>query len=353
MEPKLKLLEDGGEAFSAILGRIRKARKSIYINMFIWRDDMIGNLVAKELLKAAKRGVKIKISKDILGSVFEKSEETKKSFFHKEFSWRMWYKHKLIEWFYPKIGKGTSKQQPSRLSEALLDNPNISVELKIKGDHSKFFIFDDRYIITGGMNIEDRTIKGDINGVFWNDYMVQIEGDVKNFKEHLRGRKENPLFIMNRARFEIKPILIDMLKKAKKRVYIEMAYIGDKDITHAIIQAANRGVDVQINMSYRTNVQPDLNQKVLSFIKDKAPVRIFLSKNMLHTKMMIIDDTVTLGSANVNRQGLKKLSELNILTSNKRFYNKILKNFSARHSICDEITEIRYNDIRAYLESLI
>jgi len=45
----VKLLIDGKESFGRILYRIRNAKKSIHINIFIWRDDVIGNLIGDEL----------------------------------------------------------------------------------------------------------------------------------------------------------------------------------------------------------------------------------------------------------------------------------------------------------------
>ena len=54
-----------------------------FTNMFIWRDDRIGNRIAKAILTAADRGVKVYLSVDRYGVVLEKSEECKRSFFHK------------------------------------------------------------------------------------------------------------------------------------------------------------------------------------------------------------------------------------------------------------------------------
>ena len=77
------LLVDGKGAFPEILRCIARAKKSIFINMFIWRDDVIGNTVAQAVLDAAQRGVQVELSVDRYGVVLEKSEECKKSFFHK------------------------------------------------------------------------------------------------------------------------------------------------------------------------------------------------------------------------------------------------------------------------------
>src|SRR3989339_2251840 len=74
MADKVDLLVDGKEAFQRIIENIRTA-KTIYINIFLWRDDKTGNEVARELLKAADRGAKITIVKDAVGGVFEYAEK--------------------------------------------------------------------------------------------------------------------------------------------------------------------------------------------------------------------------------------------------------------------------------------
>ena len=67
----ITLLVNGNNAFPEIIKSIEKAKESIYINMFIWRDDEIGNRVAAAVLGAADRGVKVNISVDRYGVVLE------------------------------------------------------------------------------------------------------------------------------------------------------------------------------------------------------------------------------------------------------------------------------------------
>ena len=72
---KYKLLTDGKAAFNEILRCSAAARYCIEVNVFIWRDDAIGNTLARALLDAADRGVQVRISKDRFGGVFERAEE--------------------------------------------------------------------------------------------------------------------------------------------------------------------------------------------------------------------------------------------------------------------------------------
>ena len=81
---KISLLIGGKQAFPVILQEIRNCRESIYICMFVWREDRIGKQIARELLLAADRGVKIVIDKDRYGILCECSEENRNSLFHKD-----------------------------------------------------------------------------------------------------------------------------------------------------------------------------------------------------------------------------------------------------------------------------
>ena len=69
------LLAGGDAAFGEILRRCALARRSIEINMFIWRDDGAGNALARALLDAADRGVRVRVVKDRFGGAIERAEE--------------------------------------------------------------------------------------------------------------------------------------------------------------------------------------------------------------------------------------------------------------------------------------
>jgi len=61
------LMAGGEAAFAGILKRIDQAERSILVRCFEWRDDATGQMVAEALLRAADRGVEIKILKDRVG----------------------------------------------------------------------------------------------------------------------------------------------------------------------------------------------------------------------------------------------------------------------------------------------
>jgi cardiolipin synthase len=82
-------------------------------------------MVAAALLRAADRGVEIKILKDRVGMAYEHLEGTKQSFFHK----RIGLIPRLQTWSLMTVyGRwGSLRQKPSPLADALLNHQMVSV----------------------------------------------------------------------------------------------------------------------------------------------------------------------------------------------------------------------------------
>ena len=66
-----ELIIDGKNTFPLLFEEIERCEKTIYIRMFIWRNDAIGKELARRLLAAADRGVKIILIKDRYGLTCE------------------------------------------------------------------------------------------------------------------------------------------------------------------------------------------------------------------------------------------------------------------------------------------
>jgi hypothetical protein len=69
---EIELLVDGKEAFNEIFAAIDSAESSVYIQTYIWKDDRTGQAVVAKLKAAADRGVRVTVSKDMLGTFFER-----------------------------------------------------------------------------------------------------------------------------------------------------------------------------------------------------------------------------------------------------------------------------------------
>ena len=149
----IHVLNIGDEALLARVHLIRSAKKSIYIQTYIWTNDESGRYLVYELVKAARRGVKVKIIGD---------------------NWKSAKVAQLVSFMataHPNLEVKTYNPpanlvDPSALrfvQEALTKFKQVNQRM-----HNKIFIADGRVAITGGRNYE-------------NDYFDR--GVTRNFKD--------------------------------------------------------------------------------------------------------------------------------------------------------------------------
>ena len=365
------LLVDGKEAFPEILRCIEGAEKSIRINMFIWRDDVIGNRVAAAVLAAADRGVQVDISVDRYGVVLEKAEESKKSFFHKKQTLTEKAKIATLELLYPMEGTPKrARDEESDLYRAIMCHPNIRVERdRFKADHSKFYIFDDEIVILGGVNIEDKENGCDMQGRVYQDYMVKMEGReyVEAFLAKLeRGEDtgEGYFFGVNtkgdRRRFEMEGLYLDMITRAQKELVITMAYFSPlPQFLEAIAAAYQRGVRVTLLVPERANYQSDSNHKTVKKLLKMTDnsITVYFSPKMVHTKLVANEDWVSFGSTNITKKAFGQLSELNLfLPRESETTQQFMESVEENHALSRRIEswqEVKYNRLLAWLEGFL
>ena len=368
----ITLLVNGQNAFPEIIQCIEGAKVSVDINMFIWRDDRIGNRMAEAVLAAADRGVKVFISIDRYGVVLEKCEESMKSFFHKKQSLSEQMKISVLKWMYPEnSGSGTAQDVCSALYTRIINHPNIKISADIfKADHSKYYIIDDEILFLGGINIEDKENGCDLRGRVYGDYMVKLRGRtyIEAFREKLntgRNTLDEIFYGINlkkpARRFEMEQLYLNLINGAKTELHITMAYFSPiKRFTDAIVAAHQRGVRVTVLIPEQANFQNDSNRRTVRRLlkATDGQINVYLSPKMLHTKLMVTDTYRSLGSTNITKKAFAQLNELNLFVqkSDSGFDSALMK------SICDDIQEarrvsryqeIRYNPLVAFLEGFL
>src|SRR5262245_36540721 len=214
------LLIDGKAAFDAVYQSLDSAKESIYVQTYIWKDDETGRTIVEKLKKAADRGVKVVVNKDLLGTVFELGD--------------------VLD----------GKPSPVFTSAGLKGYKGIEVNTKLFAhyDHSKYFIIDHETVIFGGMNIADEY------HYQWHDYMAMFKGKerVNLFEDHvLRGKpwpsgRPAVVGVNDDHATEIRTGLREMIDHAKERIIVQHAYFSDNIIIDALLRAANRGVNIDV-----------------------------------------------------------------------------------------------------------
>ena len=368
----LTLLVNGTTAFPELISAIEHATTSVEINMFIWRDDIIGNRMAEAVLMAANHGVKVSISIDRYGVVLEKSEESKKSFFHKTLTFTEKVQVATLEVLYPKNGpRGKVKDQSTDLYRQIMNHPNIHVHShEFKADHSKYYIIDDQILFLGGINIEDKENGCDFNGRAYGDYMVKLSGAhyVTAFREKLQtgaNTLDRIYFGINHKKaprqFEMEQLYLNLIQQAKTELHITMAYFSPlKQFMTALIDAHKRGVRITIVIPAHANLQSDSNRRTMGKLlkATNGEINVYLSPNMLHTKLIMNEQYISLGSTNINKKAFCQLDEVNLFVpnTNSTFVSALkesVRNDINKAQLVKTAEEIKYNRLLAFFECFV
>jgi len=318
-----RVVGTGEVAFQRIVERIYSARRSVEIRAFLWRDDAAGNLLGEAVLAAADRGVEVTIHKDRIAAVYEYAGGNKQSFFHK----RVDPVRGFQAWFLGAVfrAKGSFRQRPNALAQAILEHDKIHVEhLRKRFDHSKVYTVDDEWMCLGSMGI------GDNHRHDWVDLMVELDGaeHVERLRARMAGDDEfDPsrgidFLVHSRAAHRARtcPMLthrLALLDSARTALTVEMAYLGDVRFTRALARAVNRGVALTLVTAERADVLGNVNRATCDLLRrlTGAPdhLRIVLLPRMVHSKVVVIDHRwADVGSANFTRLSHGVYDEINL-----------------------------------------
>lgn len=156
------LLEQGRDALIARLNLIRAARRSIDVQTYIWANDDAGKLVLDELVRAARRGVQVRVLADQLGSFNSVQQLARLARTHVNFELRL-YNPTLHEAETDALGY---------VAGGLCCFSRFNQRM-----HNKLLLVDDAVGITGGRNYEDRYFDWD-EAFDFRDRDVLIGGPV-------------------------------------------------------------------------------------------------------------------------------------------------------------------------------
>lgn len=282
----VRLWVDGADAFDRIERCIRGARFSVVVQMFLWKDDHTGRRIARCLVEAADRGVRVDIAKDSVGDVFEGTQDflgTKRS---AKSVWKRFWHH-----------------------------PRITVQYGPHRDHAKVYAVDDHVLLLSGMNISDDYLQ-------WHDYLVELRGAkfVRQFLTRDASRYgDRPVaLVMNTEEHKhIRPVLMSLLSCAQDSIVMEHSYLSDPDVLQALVRASRRRVRVVVILPERANWLHFSNLQAIGQLLtegDTSFLQVLTHPTMIHAKTLLIDRSIAfLGSANGITNSLDDMGELNVL----------------------------------------
>lgn len=287
-----------------MLDSIKTAEKSIFWEVFILKDDAVGNKFIDALVEKAKAGLDIKLILDAMGS-FELSSLAEA---------RLKGAGVDLVWFNQLRPTANLKDWFRRVW---------------KRDHRKVLIVDEKNVFVGGVNVH-------IESSNWDDLLIQLQGKVvrsflygfaktyiksggakskvKQFLHPKLALAESPIEpveyfshspsnVPNRS--GLRRLYGEALAAAKDTfTLITPYYVPDTKFLKMIAQAHRRGVKVDIILPARTD-HKFMNSIARAFfdITTRAGAHLHLLNKMNHSKAFLVDGKMgMIGSSNLNQR---------------------------------------------------
>lgn len=303
---KETVFADSNQYFAALMQDIDQAVSFIDLETYIFDLDQLGKEVARHLAAASRRGVVVRLLVDGVGSVASGSALARQLNVDgvkvRIFNPLPWNIHHWV-WAVPHL------PWLARLQH-LLDG-------MYRRNHRKTCIIDRRIIWIGSFNISQSHLPQEQGGQNWRDTAVRLEGmDTENLQNAFNSTWENDRSLIPRQIFSASSIRLnhkhrrklrmDTLRRMDRtsfRIWITNAYFVPSDLLLRYLKrAARRGVDVRILLPGTSDVffMPLVSAMFYRNLLT-AGVRIYeYEDGILHAKLMILDDWMTVGSTNID-----------------------------------------------------
>lgn len=316
---KIQLFHSGDDYFSSLMGRIRLAKKSITIEGYIFAVDRLTRPLLAELAAARNRGCSVKIIVDGFGS-YNYIPELRK--ICEEFGIELRIFHPL-----PYLTRFFSHwRQVSGL------NPRLFFRRLNRRNHRKIVLIDELGAYLGSLNFIELHCAQIMGKKAWRDTGIYVEGPaIKHIIlavqiTYLRTVYKGILTWVSRwmlpkssfssaiqlnttqkMRRLLYRDLLRLIGHSEHRVYITTAYfLPKRKLLKALIEAANRGVDVKLILPGKSDV-PLVKWAAFYIVRllilSRIPIYEYQG-SVLHAKTMIVDDTAYVGSFNLNHRSL-------------------------------------------------
>ncbi len=169
------LIGEGTDAFLTRMALLSKAERSVDVQYFIWKADIIGKLLMHKMLEVADKGVRVRLLLDDLNL----DSETKAILFTMDH-------HEFIDVRIYNPFSSSGYKAPA----ALTDTSRINRRM-----HNKSFTVDSQYTIVGGRNIEENYFSANVRSNYADLDIVAVGPVVAEVNEQFDIYFNSPLAI--------------------------------------------------------------------------------------------------------------------------------------------------------------
>lgn len=350
--PACNWLCSGDVVFPAMLARIEGATRTVRLETYIFKGGRLADRFRATLVAASRRGVQVRVLLDGLGS----------------------YGLSAGYWDDLQAAGGSVRTF----------NPLSLHRLGIR-NHRKLLVCDDRSAFIGGFNIAPE-YEGDGVTCGWCDLGLELEGplvaqlagsfdemferaDMKHKRFVTLRRSRGPglsaraaeapserllLSAPGRGSSPIKAALRADLQHAKHVQIVVAYFLPTRQIRRQLFHVARHGGRVQLILAGKSDVKvSQLAGRNLYRRFLRAGVEIYeYQPQILHAKLMVIDDAVYVGSANLDQRSLQINYELMVRFQGAEFSTRAREVFADTLAHCKRVTREEWRAGRSLWRSL-
>ena len=350
----ISLLEEDDHAIRLIEDTITAARRSIWVEYYIVRNDDTGRRFLDLLAAQAARGIEVRLLYDALGS-----------------------------WSIDSRRVQAIRDAGGQAVAFLPLNPlrrRWSVNLR---NHRKIVVVDGEIGFTGGMNIGDEysglmgrkglqafrdthlELRGpavtDLARIFLEDWgFATGEAPLLSELSEMASSKGPIVGIVpsgpDQQHNATELVYFEIVNAARQRLWLASPYlVPDDPMLTALTAASLRGVDVRILTPKRSDVLvATLAARSFYPRLSRAGVRIFeYLPSMMHAKTLLVDvDLALVGSANVDVRSFSLNFELSVLVEEQAFVQELGRQFLEDCGESREFVEGRYTFLQRAVHGL-
>ncbi|MBR4015267.1 MAG: cardiolipin synthase [Anaerotignum sp.] len=339
---KVEYFNNGKDKFEALVQDIRRAKKFIHMEYYIWRGDRLGTRLVEELTKKAAEGVEVRLLYDGMGNI------------------------RLPKYFFDKL------HAAGGYTAAFL--PRFMVRLNYR-NHRKLCIIDGEVGYIGGFNVGDEYLGIVKRYGPWRDSHLRFQGDALdqmqmrfimdwNFTAKKGKIQLAERYFPERSQFEgvrtqivssgpdtqwknVRNGYYKMINEAEDHIYLTTPYfVPDDGILEGLRVAALSGLDVRIIIPGN----PDhffVYWASMSYLGEllEAGVRCYqYEKGFIHAKSLFIDGQVaSVGTANMDIRSFALNFEVNAFMFDEKITEELEADFLRDLGNCIEITKEWYH----------
>ena len=334
---RVEPLHNGNNAFSALIASLQHATRTIHMEYYIFRDDRIGRTIAEILIRKSRAGVEVRVIYDAVGA------------------WRL--SRRMLRRMH-EAGIRTAAYAPLRFPWF---RPGTT-----RRNHRKIVVTDGKVAYIGGINIAKYYLDGDDSGK-WRDEHLRVEGDIVADLQRLfladwtaaRGERLDPADYIaphtvrertslqlawseeGPSRHTIAEAFALLIARARRRVRICSPYfLPPTLLLDALRMAARSGVRVEIMIptSSDSHLTDLISDTYVDDLLDAGAEVCRYENGFLHAKVLIVDDeTVSVGTANMDYRSLTANMEVTVLIRDREVARNMAATFDADRRNCTRI----------------